>query len=81
MTIVLFVYREKRGNIKIKRNPKFLECRSFKNFSEEAFLEALGNLDWSNVMNTIDVNAAAETFNDNVLRVLNTLAPVNKKRV
>ena len=71
----------KRGDVKIKRNPKFIESRCFKNFSEESFLQALGELDWVNVLTTTDVNIAAEAFNDNVLSVLDKLAPITKKRV
>ena len=71
----------KRGQVKIERHPKFVESRSFKNFSQEVFLERLGNLDWSNVMHTLNVDDAADAFNQNVLNVLNTIAPVTKKRV
>ena len=71
----------KRGQVKIERRPKFVESRSFKNFSQEVFLERLGNLDWSNVMQALDVDAAAEAFNQNVLNVLNVIAPVTRKRV
>ena len=38
------------------------------------------SVDWSNVINVTDVNAVGETFNDNVLRLLNKLAPISKKR-
>ena len=71
----------KRGELKVERQPKFIESRSFKNFSEEIFLDRLGNLDWTNVMNASNVDDAAEAFNENVLQVLNALAPVTKKRV
>ena len=71
----------KRGNIKVKRNPKFVESRCFKKFSQESFLQGLGELDWSNVLNTTNVDSAAQAFNDNVLSVLNKLAPITKKRV
>ena len=71
----------KRGNIKIERNPKFLESRCFKKFNQETFLELLGELDWANVLTATDVNCAAEAFNENVLSVLNKLAPITKKRV
>ena len=71
----------KRGELKVERQPKFIESRSFKNFSPETFLERLGNHDWTNVMSETNVDVAAEAFNENVLQVLNTLAPVTRKRV
>ena len=70
----------KRGALKIERQPKFVESRSFRNFTEEAFLEGLGNLDWSNVLMAVDADFAANAFNENVLKILNNLAPVTKKR-
>ena len=71
----------KRGNLKIPRYPKFIECRSFKKFTQETFLERLGDLDWSNVLKAADADIAAQAFNDNVLGVLDILAPITKKRV
>ena len=71
----------KRGNLKIARNPKFIESRCFKKFSEESFLQALGELDWANVLTATDANYAADAFNQNVLSVLDKLAPITRKRV
>ena len=71
----------KRGNVKITRNTKFVESRCFKKFNEESFQEALGELDWANVLTTTDANCAAEAFNRNVLSVLDKLVPITKKRV
>ena len=56
--------------IKIERNGRIVNCRSYKNFNNEAFLEDLGNIDWSNVIKSTDIDFATDTFNSNVLRVL-----------
>ena len=47
--------------------PRFISTRSFKNFNEEAYLNDLGDLDWSGVLNAINDDAAADMFSSNVL--------------
>ena len=71
----------KRSKLKIKKSPRFVISRSFKNFNQEAFLDDLGNLDWSKVIHTNDVDTAVSQFNKNVLEVLNRHAPLTKKRL
>ena len=61
--------------------PRFISTRSFKNFNEEAFLNDLGDLDWSGVLNATNADVAADIFSSNVLKVLNKLAPCVKRRV
>ena len=64
---LVFIRREKT---KIERKSRIVKCRSYKNFNSEAFLENLGNIDWSNVIKSTDIDFATDTFNSNVLRVL-----------
>ena len=71
----------KRSKLRIKRSPKFITSRSFKNFNQEAFLDDLGNLDWSKVIHADNVDFAVSQFNENVLKVLNRHAPLTKKRL
>ena len=61
--------------------PRFISTRSFKNFNEEAFLDDLGDLDWSGFLNATNADVAADIFSSNVLKVLNKLAPCVKRRV
>ena len=61
--------------------PRFISTRSFKNFNEEAYLNDLGDLDWSGVLNATNADVAADIFSSNVLKVLNKLAPCVKRRV
>ena len=61
--------------------PRFISTRSFKNFNEEAYLNDLGDLDWSGVLNATNADVAADIFSSNVLKVLNKHAPCVKQRV
>ena len=61
--------------------PRFISTRSFKNFNEEAYLDDLGDLDWSGVLNAINADVAADIFSSNVLKVLNKHAPCVKRRI
>ena len=71
----------KRSKLKVKRNPKYITSRSFKNFDNEAFLDDLGSLDWSKVIYGNDVDKAVAQFNQNVLEILDRHAPLTKKRL
>ena len=71
----------RRDRVKISRSQKTITSRSYKNFDEEKFLEGLGNLDWSNVLNTNCLDNAANAFNENILKVLDKHAPLTTKRV
>ena len=74
----------RRDRVKISWPHKTITSRSYKNFDEEKFLEGLGNLDWSNVLNTNCQDNAANAFNENILKILKVLdkhAPLRTKRV
>ena len=71
----------RRDRIKISRPHKTITSRSYKNFNEERFLEGLGSLDWSNVVNADCLDNAANSFNENILKVLDKHAPLTTKRV
>ena len=75
---LVYIRREK---VKIERKPRTIITRSFKNFNQEAFLEDLGNLDWSNVLGSNCVDTATEAFNSNLLNVLDRHAPIVHKRI
>ena len=75
---LVFIRREKT---KIERKGRVVKTRSYKNFNNEAFLDDLGNIDWSGVLNTTDIDLATENFNSNVLTVLNRHAPLIERRV
>ena len=71
----------RRDRVKISRPHKTITSRSYKNFDDEKLLEGLGNLDWSNVLNTNCLDNAANAFNENILKVLDKHAPLTTKRV
>ena len=63
-----------RRAFKSKKAPhRFINTRSFKSFNQEAYLNDLGALDWSGVINAPNVDSATEAFNTNVLSALNKL--------
>ena len=75
---LVYIRREK---IKIERKPRTITTRSFKNFNQEAFLEDLGNLDWSNVVESNDIDSATDAFNSNLISALDRHAPLVQKRI
>ena len=75
---LVFLRREKT---KINRQPRTITTRSFKNFNQEAFLDDLGNLDWSDMLTSENVDEAADIFNTNVLGVLDRHAPMVERRI
>ena len=75
---LVFIRREKTH---VDRKPRTITTRSFKNFNQEPFLDDLGNLDWSPMLKSTNVDEAAEIFNSNVLGVLDKHAPVVQRRI
>ncbi|XP_057295887.1 uncharacterized protein LOC130624320 [Hydractinia symbiolongicarpus] len=63
-----------------KFEPKTCKVRSYKNFSEEAFLKDLRNLDWSYFNNYDDLDKACEKLNKNVKTVADKHAPFKTHR-
>jgi hypothetical protein len=47
-----------------------------KKYSKERFVEVVGNVDWSHVLNCVDVDQAWYLFKDMFLSALNSLAPI-----
>ena len=75
---LVFIRRERT---KVNRQPRIIKTRSFKNFNQDLFLEDLGNLDWSRMMTSENVDEAADIFNSNVLEVLDHHAPMVERRI
>ena len=71
----------RRERTKIDRRGRKVKIRSLKKFNDQAFLEDLGNLDWSIMLNSKHIDEAVEIFNANVLEVLNRHAPFIERRI
>ena len=50
--------------------------RKWKKFKEEKYLEKLSAIDWSNLYNTVDPNLANTILEDNIVGILDILAPM-----
>ena len=75
---LVFIRRERA---KVDRSSRKVRVRSLKNFNDQAFLEDLGDLDWSTLINSKTIDEAVEIFNSNVLGVLNRHAPFIERRI
>jgi hypothetical protein len=61
-------------------NPKYRNCRSFKNFDEQIFLSDLQDIHWD-IERTTNVNTAYETFNNKYIEVANKHASVKQRKI
>lgn len=52
-----------------------------KQYSKESFIESLGALDWTDIMNSNDVDEAWTLFKARFLSVLDSLAPIKHLRI
>ena len=55
--------------------------RSYKNFNEEIFREAVKNIKWYEVYSCQDVDIAVDTFTNKLTEILDTMAPVKTFQV
>ena len=71
-----------RKIVKIKPGiQKYINFRSFKNYSAETFEEALKDLDFPNYANFNDVNSAYSDFITKVTKVIDKVAPSKQSRI
>ena len=68
-----------RDRVKVNRTTKTITSRLYKNFNDDSFLEDLFNTDWSNVLNADSPDDAANSFNENALKILDKHAPATRK--
>ena len=70
-----------RKNNKVKVPPKLIKSRCFKKFNEHNFVDTLKTLNWNDVLNTNDVDAALATFHDMFNQACNDHCPMKEKRI
>lgn len=71
----------KTSKMLLEPGNKYMKVRSMKQYSKERFVEVLGILDWSHVLNRDDVDQACYIFKDLFLSALNSLAPMKQIRI
>ena len=65
--------------LSLKKETKWKNCRSFKNFNHDLFLEDLTDLNLESEITNADVNEGYEIFEENVIKVMDKDAPFKKK--
>ena len=62
-------------------NERFIEFRSFKNYSKELFKDALSKIDFPNYDRFTDVDEASSDFIYRLNEVINNIAPIKKAKI
>ena len=65
----------------IKQNIRYVKKRSYKNFNEKDFREAVKNIRWYEVYSCQDVDLAVDIFTSKLTDILDKMAPVKKFQV
>ena len=65
----------------IKENIRYCKKRSYKNFSEEKFLNEVEKISWWEVYASEDVDAAVDIFTRKLTDILDKMAPIKKFQV
>ena len=65
----------------IRENIRYVKKRSYKNFKEQDFREAVNNIKWYDVYACQDVDLAVDLFTSKLTEILDKMAPVKKFQV
>ena len=65
----------------IREHVRYVKKRSYKDFKEEDFMEAVNNIKWYDVYCCQDVDLAVDTFTNKITEILDRMAPVRKFQV
>lgn len=76
---IIFCSRKVVNNI--FNSHKSILSRSFKNYTQERFIEMIDKVDWSPVLDCSCVNKAWKWFKDRSLKTINMVAPLRQTRV
>ena len=77
--LVTFSSRSCAKDVFSSQNVKFVRC--FKNYSKASFTAALSRINWSSVLNSVDVDFCLLEFNRLFRSVIDTVAPLREIRV
>ena len=75
---IVFVNKHAKN---IKENIRYVKKRSYKNFNEGDFKEAVKGIRWFDVYSCEDVDLAVDSFTGKLTKILDEMAPVKKFQV
>ena len=60
---------------------KYINCRTYKNYTPDIFLHELSNAGFLNYENFDDIDLAYSDFSDKLIAIINKIAPFGKNRI
>lgn len=73
--ILCISYKTKKLN---QNKPVTFSYRNYKKINKEALIQSARSIDWSNFLNSTDIDAKVEIFNNNYFQIFNENVPLTK---
>ena len=70
-----------RKKHKLPRAVKYVDCRTYRNFTDVSFQRDVANIDWANTLELLNPNEIAKDFTQKFNKVMDHHAPLKRLKI